>query len=411
MPLPPCNLRSVARASGVSVATASLALRDRPEIAAKTRERVRAVADKLGYRLNPLIGELMCALRHRKKRQRTTMVEIAARAGVSRATVSLVLRHPTRASAGMVARISAALRELGYSRDPLHEALLAYRRSNATHEKHTTIAFLTAYPPGLGWRDFTSHQQMYEGASKRAAELGYNLEEFSLSTTGMSPRRLRNILLARSVHAIVVAPTNDRSRRLDFDLESFACVGLGFSVGWPRIERVSNDHFQSISLAMRECRRLGYKRIGLLVSRAVSERLGSRWLGGYLLCQQEYPARERLTPMMPEDAEAIAPNLPRWLRSQRPDVIIYGNEEIGDTLSHLLDPSIGLVNLHVHDPESATTGIYQASSEVGARAVDAVVSQLHHNTRGAGPNPSGHLIPGRWVVGLTAPGRGRNRPL
>lgn len=404
----PCNLRAVARAAGVSVATASMALRDDPLVAAATRAKVQSSAARLGYRINPLVSELMGALRHRKKRQRITMAEIAARAGVSRAKVSLVLRHPARGSAAIAARVSSAINELGYSRDPLHAALLSYRRTNATQPKHTTIAYLTASAPGVTWRHFLSHRQLAEGAAKRAGEIGYALEEFSL-TSNMSARRLKSILLARSIHAIVVAPIPDGCRPLDFDFADFSSVGLGFSFGWPPIERVSNDHVQSILLAMRECRDLGYRRLGLIVSRAVSERLGNRWLAGYLLGQSQYPAGERLVPLMPDSVEEIAGSLPGWLKKQKPDVLIYGNYEIGDSLAHVVDPRIGLVNLHAESLESHESGIYQASPEVAARAIDAVVSQLHHNIRGLVAYPSQHLIPGRWVVGQTTPGPGKKR--
>jgi LacI family transcriptional regulator len=404
----PSNLRTVAHSAGVSLATASLALRGSPLIAEATRAKVRSSAEKLGYHVNPLISELMGSLRQRERRQRITMSEIAAHAGVSRAKVSLVLRHPTRGSPALAARVSAAITKLGYSRDPLHAALLSFRRTNATRPKHTTIAFLTVTAPNVTWRNFLSHQQMFQGATRRATELGYSLEEFSL-TPSMSPKRLKSILLARNIHAIIVAPVPDGCRPADFDFSEFSGVGLGFSFGWPPVERVSNDHFQSIVLAMRECRARGYRRIGLIVSRAVSERLGNRWVAGYFLCQSEYPQHERLIPLMPETAADISRALPGWLKKQKPDVLIYGNYEIGESLAHEVAPRIGLVNLHVESPEGHESGIYQASSEVGARAVEAVVSQLHHSVFGLVANPSQHLIPGRWVSGKTTPGPRRIR--
>lgn len=61
----PVSLRHVAAAAGVGVATASRALSGHPRVAAETRERVREVAERLGYRPNPL----MAALGARKFRQ------------------------------------------------------------------------------------------------------------------------------------------------------------------------------------------------------------------------------------------------------------------------------------------------------------------------------------------------------
>ncbi|MEP7025430.1 MAG: LacI family DNA-binding transcriptional regulator [Actinomycetota bacterium] len=49
----PAGIRDVARAAGVSVATASLALNGRPGVAEETRRRTMAAAERLGYRANP----------------------------------------------------------------------------------------------------------------------------------------------------------------------------------------------------------------------------------------------------------------------------------------------------------------------------------------------------------------------
>jgi LacI family transcriptional regulator len=46
------DIREVARRSGVSVATVSRALNDRPDVSATTRQRVVAIADELGYQPN-----------------------------------------------------------------------------------------------------------------------------------------------------------------------------------------------------------------------------------------------------------------------------------------------------------------------------------------------------------------------
>lgn len=51
-------MADVARATGVTQATVSMALRDDPKISAATRRRVRAAATRLGYRPNPMMSAL-----------------------------------------------------------------------------------------------------------------------------------------------------------------------------------------------------------------------------------------------------------------------------------------------------------------------------------------------------------------
>ncbi len=57
------GLREVAAEAGVCLMTVSLALRDSPKISAATRQRVRAVADRLGYRPDAEVARLMGKLR------------------------------------------------------------------------------------------------------------------------------------------------------------------------------------------------------------------------------------------------------------------------------------------------------------------------------------------------------------
>lgn len=409
MPQKTCNLQAIAHATGVSRSTVSLALHDDPKIALATRQRVRATAEKLGYSANPLIATLMSTLRRKDGASAVTMADIAAKAGVSRAMVSLVLRNPTRGTPEMVRKITAAVDALGYCRDPLHAAFVAYRRRHAHRDKHTTIAFLSTHPARTPWRRFRSYVQMYEGAARRAHELGYRLEEFDCSARGMTPGRLRSIFLARNIHAIIVAPLPGRSTAIDFDLGSFACVGLGSGFRDPAFEYVSNDQFQSIVLATRKALKLGYRRIGLVVSRATSERLGGRWLAGFLLVQKEVPSSMRLPPLMPESAEETALLLPAWMQRHRPDAIIYAENELESPVFLPLQDKIGLVSLHVMDPDGPISGIFQASGEVGARAIDLIVAQLQDYGTRRITNPGMHFVPGQWIDGQTAPGPGTPR--
>lgn len=54
----PVTLRDVARAAGVAVSTASMALNGHPRIAAVTRQRIAATVERLGYRRNPAFAAL-----------------------------------------------------------------------------------------------------------------------------------------------------------------------------------------------------------------------------------------------------------------------------------------------------------------------------------------------------------------
>ncbi|OAM88194.1 LacI family transcriptional regulator [Termitidicoccus mucosus] len=60
------TLVKVAREAGVSLATASMGLRNHPRISLQTRKRVQVAAKKLGYKPDPQISRLMWHLRNSK---------------------------------------------------------------------------------------------------------------------------------------------------------------------------------------------------------------------------------------------------------------------------------------------------------------------------------------------------------
>lgn len=57
------GIRDLARATGLSVATISRALRGDPKVSEQTRARVLSKAKELGYEVNPFVGQMMSSLR------------------------------------------------------------------------------------------------------------------------------------------------------------------------------------------------------------------------------------------------------------------------------------------------------------------------------------------------------------
>lgn len=83
------GLRAVAEAAGVCLMTASLSLRDSPTISEATRARVRAEAERLGYRPDPEIARLMGRLRASRVKSGSVVVAM-----LDLQTDKLPLDHP-----------------------------------------------------------------------------------------------------------------------------------------------------------------------------------------------------------------------------------------------------------------------------------------------------------------------------
>jgi LacI family transcriptional regulator len=58
------SLRHIAKIAGVSHMTVSLALRNSPDIAEKTRDRIRQIAEEEGYKPDPIVARVMSGIRY-----------------------------------------------------------------------------------------------------------------------------------------------------------------------------------------------------------------------------------------------------------------------------------------------------------------------------------------------------------
>lgn len=330
------------------------------------------------------------------------MSAVAELAGCARSTVSMALRNDPRIPRVTRERISRAAAQLGYKPNPLVAALMTTRRMQSVQAEHTTLALVTTHQPDDPGRNYPGYRSFVNGATLRASELGYRLQEFPLRERGMTPRRYAQILRARNIHGVLVAPLPRNEKHVELDFSDLAVVGLGLSVVSPSIERVSNDHFQSMMLAMARCRENGYRRIGFAVSRLTSERLDDRWMSGYLLASSRFPSEERLAPLLCHEPDEIAAALPAWCRRERPEVVIFGNYD--PAVPFVLPGGVDTVALDVVSPDGELTGIFQDDQRVGAIAVEHLVSRLQRGAHGADDRARLHLIAGAWASGRTALG-------
>ena len=336
------------------------------------------------------------------------MQDVAHAAGVARSTVSLALRGDRSIPPVTRDRILSMAKRMGYRANPLVSALMSALHARRTSHKHTVLAYVTSDPEDAPWRTYRVFLELREGAERRAEELGYRLEEFPLRAPGMTPSRYVQILRARDILGLLVAPLPRDERAIELDFGGFAVVGIDTSVASPPLERVSNDHFQSALLAVQKCRELGYRRIGFIFSRQVSARLENRWLAACQLVWSETPEKFRVSPLLPARSSDIAASIPAWYRRERPDVVIMS--EVNPHGHYPLPPKVGMVSLSVEEPSRGIlTGIYQDHRRLGAIAIEHLVARLERCEFGPSDLGRLHLVAGQWEPGTTAPGRGRGR--
>lgn len=336
------------------------------------------------------------------------MKDVAAAAGVARSTVSMALRNDRSIPEATRRRIFEVAEKLGYRTNPLVSALMTSLHERRLRQRHTVLAYVTTDPEFAPWRSYRMFIEMREGARDRAAAMGYRLEEFALRSPGMTPKRFAQMLRARGILGLLIAPLPHQERAIDLDFAEFAVMGIDMSVASPSIERVSNDHFQSALLAFAECRALGYRRIGLVVSHALSERLEHRWLAAFQFAQGRLPPAQRVKALLPARTEDILAALPAWCAREKPDLIIMS--ELDPHGHYPVPPQVGLASLSLEEPDlGRIAGIFQDNRRMGAIAIEHLVARLERCEFGPDDRGRVSFVAGRWLAGGSAPGPEKER--
>lgn len=331
--------------------------------------------------------------------------EVAKVARVSHVTVSRALRNDPSIPPATAQRLQRLAQRLGYRPNPLVSALLAQVRSRKPRGDHRVIAYLNTWWPRATWESCNTKTGQYRGAERRAAELGFRLENFWLHEPKMTPARLAQILKARGIRGVLVGPLQHQRARIDFPWAEFTCATIGYSLHDPVVARSCHAHFRGMYRTMDELIARGYRRIGYISSRDFEDRVNSLWGAAYRLNQHRLATRDRIEPLVfPGEAERAT--LERWLKRARPDAVINALPGVFELLAELgvqAPAKLGFAHLDLplHLKRAGVTGIDQLWEIVGAGALELVANQLYTNMRGVPEHPVTQLVEGVWLEGTT----------
>jgi DNA-binding LacI/PurR family transcriptional regulator len=339
-------------------------------------------------------------------RPRVTLRDVARHAGCHYSTVSLALRDRGEIPEETRQRIRRVADELGYRPDPMLASLASYRHEPRGPQYRATLAWVTNFPTRAAWRDEEIYVDYFDGARERAQALGYRLQEFWLREPEMTHGRASQILAARGIEGLVIAPQPTPAETLQLDWRRFSAVTIGYSLASPELHMVCPNQYRCMKRAMEELRARGYERIGLAMLKASDDRVDHNWLAGYLVAQQALSKRDRLAPLFL--ARWNEREFAGWLEATRPDAVVSKCAEAVPALRRLgytLPQDLGLALLTRVKPSRGVAGVIESPEEVGAAAIDYVAGMLHRNERGVPEQPRRLLIEGVWCDGGTVRGR------
>ncbi|MCC6415203.1 MAG: LacI family DNA-binding transcriptional regulator [Opitutaceae bacterium] len=331
------TIKDIATLTGVHHSTVSLALRNHPSIPEATRARIRAAAQKIGYRPDPMLASLMSYRRSQQPSQR-------------RPVVAWVTNFPTRArwrqTRVFLDCYNAAVTradQLGFRIEEfwLREGGMSSHRARQILATRNISALLLAPQPQPGMKlelDWPAYS---------AVTLGYTLIEPRLHLVS-NHQFVSMILLFQKLQELGYRRIG-LALPLDMDLRVHHGWLGGFlaeQVSQPRTQRIQPWIFQD------------YSRNALAV-----------WL-------------KRARPEV-----VITPTERIW-----DDVAALGYRVPAD---------LGLAHPSVTAPDGGRSGIDENAREIGTAAMDLLASLWQHNDRGIPAEPRRLLIEGRWLPGAT----------
>jgi LacI family transcriptional regulator len=351
-------MSDVAARAGVHVTTVSLALRNHPRLPEATRERIRRIAGRLGYRPDPMLRALIA-------------YRAAARSGRSMPTLAYLTNWATR---------------------------FGWRQVTAHPEFHAGA------------------QQMAEELGYRLEHFWVRepgLTEDRLSAV-LSARGISGLVLA--------SHGREMGDALRLDWDRFAAVKIDYFPHDPLLHTVTNNQCDAVRLALQKVSAAGYRRVGFVMHRGWDHAVDQLWTAGFLCEQQQLPARERIPPhLFPAErpverwlnaGEAQPEPDPgpfgAWMRRHRPEVIVSKASFVLPLLRRLglrVPRDVAFVDVFLERADGAHAGVRQNHRAVGARAVEMLAAQLQHNRLGIPEIPTTTFVDGTWFDGESCPAR------
>ncbi|MES2310360.1 MAG: LacI family DNA-binding transcriptional regulator [Verrucomicrobiota bacterium] len=338
--------------------------------------------------------------------KRITLRDIAAKAGVHYTTVSMALKNHPRISSQVTKRIQALSKKMGYVPDPMLSALSFYRRSKRLTHYQSTLAWVDNWPKGTRLRREPTFNDYYIGATNRAQELGYRIEEFRLQDAGMSSEKISSVLLSRGIEGILLAPQFQHGTYIPFEFENFSILTFGSSFQPAIFHSISNHQFHSMAQVLRKTTALGYQKIGFFMDKLIDEKVDGAYGLGFLGFFQKNPQFSFLKPILIENpGDDLCRLFKKWFSKEKPDLIISSGDwpmllwlkEMGLSVPR----DVGYARLSVSQNDIIHSGIYENGLLIGKISVDYLISLIQTREKGIPRVPVRLMVEGEWKQGKT----------
>jgi LacI family transcriptional regulator len=333
----PVRMQDIADEAGVSRAAVSMALRNHPSLPQTTCKRIQQLAEKLGYRPNPLVSALMTYLR---------TVKTVKHPSLTLAFVSkFSQKGPWKSflSPDLITNAAASAEQLGYRLEEFWMGDLGM-----SNERFWKVL----YHRGV-------RGMILAPLPAAHAHLSFDWSRFCTVAIG-------NTLVQPRLHRV----STNRHRAMELAVRRLRHLGyrkMGLAINADQDGRVDHQWAAAFEWEQQQVRAAEHTKSFLASEEKWTERHFAQWY-----------QKNRPEVILSDDARIIA-----WLKN----------------LGQAVPKDIGFVHLWNPDKSGKYAGLYHDPPAIGATAVNFLVGLIQRNESGIPETPQTLLLEASWVDG------------
>lgn len=329
------------------------------------------------------------------------MRDLAREAGVSVSAVSLALRNSPKVSPEKRKEIAVIAKRMGYVKDGRVTELMEHLRTFRAKKQLASVAILVLDFGKADLKMYPRIESLISGIEAEAKDNGYGVDIMFLEDMKVSPKRLRNILTARGIKGVVVLPFQSGVGKLDLDLSGFCVSTAGYSIINPMLNRACPDYLQMMDELLEQICRLGYQRIGFIMT-YVSGGVGHKLYSSAYLYYSTKIEDSLLIPILPR-RDIDLDGIKKWMDQYKPDVVISSGKiyRVLLDLGYSIPKDLGFASLEILADHREASGVDHRFELVGREALKLSFSDINLNNPGIPEHPKTVLIDSHFKPGNT----------
>lgn len=337
--------------------------------------------------------------------KRITLKDIARTAKLSVAAVSMSLRNHDSLPAATINRVKKIAEEMGYRPDPALSALAAHRCRLQPNRNVSVIALISNWSTRDGWLKSPSAKELFDNASARASNLGFDLQHFWAHEHGGFSSRLTDVLDARGIRSVILAPAESDAVPNEISWDLFTVVSLEPPPRDVVMPHVGINHFANVTRCWHELSDRGFSRVGMITREGQHSSAEGQSIAAHAFCQSQSSHHFDQVPNLTLDRGNEAAQISAWIEQYRPEAVIGCvpvHHLLVDEAELNVPHELNYVSLDVAAEKHAdVSGIDSNIGMVGETVVDTLNHLLQRGITGGGKSPVGTHVAGAWQEGNT----------